>query len=167
MLAEPKERRIFVDWTRIKADYVAGGTSYRKLAEKYNVSFNTLKTHAVEEQWYKLRQQKDKRATTKILETISDKEASKANKIVDVADKLLDKILEMLDVNVEYYNTQNIKNLTSALKDLKEIKGFKSPADIREQEARIAKLQKEAQEEDKENNEIKVIIESDLDKYSN
>ena len=144
-----------VDWTRIRAEYIAGGTSYRKLSEKHGVSFNTLKTHAVEEQWYKLRQQKDKKATTKILETISDKEANKANKIVDVADKLLDKIFEMLDHDASY-NTQNIKNLTSALKDLKEIKGFKSDADMREQEARIAKLQKEASEDDNEVEETRV-----------
>jgi uncharacterized protein YjcR len=131
-----------VDWNKIKAEYIAGGTSYRKLAEKHGVSFNTLKTHAVEEQWHKLRQQKDEKATTKMIETISDKDAQNAVSINNVADKLLEKIYEMLDMNV--YNTQNIKNLTSALKDLKEIKGFKSDADMREQEARIRNLEKMA-----------------------
>lgn len=153
-----------MDWNKIKADYIAGGTSYRKLAEKYGVSFNTLKTHAVEEQWFKLRQQRDKKATTKILNRLSSKEAAKANKIVDVADKLLDKISEMLEMDVNAYNTQNIKNLTSALKDLKEIKGFKSEADMREQEARIAKLQKEAMEEDNGNTEVKVTFGTDEEK---
>ena len=148
-----------MDWNKIKAEYIAGGTSYRKLAEKYGVSFNTLKTHAVEEQWHKLRQQKDEKATTKMIETISDKDAQNAVNINNVADKLLEKIYEMLDMDV--YNTQNIKNLTSALKDLKEIKGFKSEADMREQEARIKKLQKEAQEDDNTLTEIKVSFGSD------
>jgi len=48
---------------------------------------------------------------------------------------------------------QEIRHLTSALKDLREIKGQKSEADMREQEARIAKLEREvaigAQDEDK------------------
>jgi excinuclease UvrABC nuclease subunit len=144
-----------VDWAKIRTEYIAGGTSYRKLSEKYGVSFNTLKTHACEEQWYKLRQQKDQKATTKALETISDKEAKRTTNIVDVADKLIAKIAEMLDHDASY-NTQNLKNLTSALKDLKEIKGFKSAADMREQEARIKNLEKQAMAEDNELSEIHV-----------
>jgi hypothetical protein len=68
----------------------------------------------------------------------------------------------MLDMDV--YNTQNIKNLTSALKDLKEIKGFKSEADMREQEARIKKLVKEAQigaDEDDEGTGVLMLPEAD------
>ena len=41
-------------------------------------------------------------------------------------------------------DTQSMKHLTSALKDLKEIKGYKSPIDLKEQEARIRKLELEA-----------------------
>ena len=144
-----------VDWTKIRTEYIAGGTSYRKLSEKHGVSFNTLKTHAVEEQWYKLRQQKDKKATTKAVESISAMEAKRATNIIDVADKLIGKIAEMLDHDASY-NTQNIKNLTSALKDLKEIKGFKSAADMREQEARIKNLEKQAMADDNELTEIRV-----------
>jgi lambda repressor-like predicted transcriptional regulator len=153
------ERRLSVDWKKIKAEYIAGGTSYRKLAEKHGVSFNTLKTHAVDEQWHKLRQQKDEKVTTKMVETISDKDAQDAVSIIGVADKLLDKIYEMLNADVT--NAQSIKSLTSALKDLKEVKGFKSDADMREQEARIKKLQKEAQEDDNTLTEIKVTFGSD------
>ena len=153
-----------MDWKRIRAEYIAGGTSYRKLAEKYGVSFNTLKTHAVEEQWYKLRQQKDKKTTTKIVESLSDKDAEKAIDIIDVADKLLSKISELMDAVP--LDTQSIKHLTSSLKDLKEIKGFKSDADMREQEARIRNLEKQAEADNNNDNEIKVVIEGSLDNYS-
>ena len=44
-----------MDWKRIKAEYIAGGTSYRKLAEKYKVSFSTLRKVAAKEQWTELR----------------------------------------------------------------------------------------------------------------
>ena len=152
-----------MDWHKIKAEYIAGGTSYRKLAEKHGVSFNTLKTHAVEEQWHKLRQQKDIKTTTKIVESLSDKDAEKAVDIVDVADRLLSKITEVLGVVT---TTQDIRHLTSALKDIKDIKGVKSEADIREQEARIAKLQREAQEEEKSDNEITVRILGGEDSFS-
>lgn len=153
-----------MDWKRIKAEYIAGGTSYRKLAEKYGVSFNTLKTRAKEEQWYKLRQQKDHRTTTKIVESLSDKDAEKAVDIIDVADKLLGKISELMDEVP--LDTQSIKHLTSALKDLKEVKGFKTDADMREQEARIRNLERQA-EADNESKDIKVTIEGDLNEYSN
>ena len=152
-----------MDWKRIKAEYIAGGTSYRKLAEKYGVSFNTLKTHAIDEQWHKLRQQANHKATTKMVETISDKEAQKAVDIVDVADKLLNKIAEVIDL---ISDTQGLKHISSALKDIKDIKGFKSAADMREQEARIRNLEKQAEADDKVDNEIKVTIEGDLDIYS-
>ena len=145
-----------MDWKKIKAEYIAGGTSYRKLAEKYGVSFNTLKTHAVEEQWHKLRQQKDKKVTTKIVESLSDKDAEKAVDIIDVADKLLGKISDLMEEMV--IDTQSLKQLTSALKDLKEIKGIKSEADMREQEARINKLRKEAEREDDTTSEIEIIF---------
>ena len=153
-----------VEWQKIKAEYIAGGTSYRKLAEKYGVSFNTLKTRAKDEQWFNLRQQKEHRTTTKIVESLSDKDAEKAVDIIDVANKLLCKISELMDEVP--LDTQSMKHLTSALKDLKEIKGFKSDADMREQEARIRNLEKQAEADNNNDNEIKVIIEGNLDKYS-
>ena len=149
---------IDVDWKKIKAEYIAGGTSYRKLADKYGVSRSKLQARATREKWVDLQSQAQAKTESKLVDSISDKEAKKATDIVDVADKLLEKIFEMLDDVDATYNTQNIKNLTSALKDLKEIKGFKSAADMREQEARIAKLQKEAEKEDDTANEIEIIF---------
>ena len=152
-----------MDWKRIKAEYIAGGISYRKLADKYGVSFNTLKTRAKEEQWYQLRQQKDYRTTTKIVESLSDKDAEKAVDIIDVADKLLGKISELMDAIP--LDTQSMKHLTSALKDLKEIKGFKSDADMREQEARIRNLERQV-EADNTSKDIVVEIGSEAEEYS-
>ena len=138
-----------MDWKKIKAEYIAGGTSYRKLAEKYKVSQSTLRKVAAKEQWTELRNKTRTKADSKIAEALSDKEAHKAVDIVDVADRLLGKIKEVLG---GVTTTQDIRHLTSALKDLREIKGIKSEADIREQEARIAKLQRDVaanQDDDK------------------
>lgn len=153
-----------MDWKRIKAEYIAGGTSYRKLSEKYGVSFNTLKTHAVEEQWYKLRQQKDKKTTTKVIENLSDKESEIDDTYFRCVDKLMRKAEELIETT-PIWQPQMLKDMATTMKYLKECKGVKSEADIREQEARIAKLRKEAQEESKDN-EIQIIIGADAEEYS-
>lgn len=152
-----------MDWKRIKAEYIAGGTSYRKLAEKYGVPFGTLRRVAEREKWTQKRTQVAQKVDTKIMEAVSDDEAEKAVGIIDVADKLLTKISELMDAIP--LDTQSMKHLTSALKDLKDIKGFKTDADMREQEARIRHLERQAEAESTDN-EIKVVIEGNLDKYS-
>lgn len=151
-----------MDWKRIKAEYIAGGVSLRRLSEKYGVSFSTIQKKSMEEKWSILRKKRGRKAEEKIIEAVVSKEVEKATNIADVADKLLDKITEVLG---GVTTTQDIRHLTSALKDIREIKGVKSEADMREQEARIAKLQREAQEEHKDN-EITVTIEGDLEIYS-
>lgn len=145
-----------MDWKRIKAEYIAGGISLQKLAEKYEVSFSTIQKKSMEEKWGNLRKKSRRKEEEKIIESVSSIEAQKAVDIIDVANKLLDKITEIMDTAVT--GTQSIKNLTSALKDLKEIKGYKSDADMREQEARIAKLRKEAEKEDDTTNEVEIVF---------
>lgn len=137
-----------MDWNQIKSEYIAGGTSYRKLADKYKndgVTLSALRRIAIKEDWVGLREQAVIETNTKMIEDVSTQNAVHTQKIIAVADKLLDKISESLD-NLPALSPQSIKNFTSALKDLKEIKGIKSDADMREQEARIKKLMKDAEE---------------------
>jgi uncharacterized protein (DUF2235 family) len=152
-----------VDWNKLKAEYIAGGTSYRKLAKKYNVSFNTLQGVARREKWCELKKQAEDKSTTKMVDSISKDIAKKSTKINDVADKLLDKIIWLLDES-EMVDSQVIKQCTSALKDIKDIKGIKSDIDLREQEARIDKLRKDAMAESADNT-INVVMEGATDKY--
>ena len=154
-----------MDWKKLKAEYIAGGTSYRKLAEKYKVPRSNIERRAKAEKWSELRGQAEAKAEAKMVETISRNHAKNADKIISVADKLLDKIGDTIE-KMDVIDTQSIKHLSSALKDLRDIKGIKSDADLREQEARIAKLQKDAMSEDSDGKEIKVVIEGSLEKYS-
>lgn len=153
-----------MDWNKIKAEYIAGGTSYRKLAEKYGVSFSIVRWHADKEKWTDLKAKAQQNADTEIVKKIGGQTASRSAKLLTVADKLLDKISETIDM-MNVVDSQSLKHFTSALKDLKDIKGIKSDIDLKEQEARIAKLQREAQEE-KEDKEIVVTIQGDLEEYS-
>ena len=151
-----------VDYSKLKREYLRGNISYRALAEKYGVPFGTLRKVAAKEQWAQLRAQARAKSDTKIIEVVSTKEADKAAKIVDAADQLLDRICAILPM-VE--NPTGLRDLTTALKNLRDIKGIKSDADMREQEARIRNLEKQAEAEQKDS-EIKVTIEGDLDLYS-
>ncbi len=140
-------------WQTIKAEYIAGGTSYRKLAEKYGINRSKLQARATREKWAELKSQAQAKSDAKIVDKVSKKEAARLNKLNTVTDKLLDKISTIIDT---VYDTQGIKHISSALKDIKDIKGFKSAADMREQEARIKKLQKEAEKEDDTVDEIAI-----------
>ena len=131
-----------MDWNKLKAEYIAGGTSYRKLAEKYNVSFAILRREAEKGKWTKLKTQAKHKTDTKIVNSVAKDMSKNAVKINDVADKLLDKICDLLEA-VEVADSQTIKQCTSALKDIKDIKGVKSDIDLKEQNARIDKLRKE------------------------
>lgn len=152
-----------MDWKRIKAEYIAGGTSYRKLAKKYKVSFSTLRKVAAKEQWTDLRNKAGAKTDTKIIESISDKDAKKAVNIIDVADKLLSKIEELAGI---VGDADSIKKLTSAIKDLKDIKGIKSEADIREQEARIKNLEKQAEKEADAVNEVEIVFKAGPEEWN-
>ena len=152
-----------MDWKRIKAEYIAGGTSYRKLAEKYGVSRSKLQAKATSENWVDLRGQAQAKTESKIVEMISDQGAENAVNIIDVADKLLKKIEDIID-NVDF--PTGIKDISTALKNIKDIKGFKSDADMREQEARIRNLERQAEANDNASKDIEVQIGSEAEEYS-
>jgi hypothetical protein len=160
------ERKEFsVDWNKLKAEYIAGGTSYRKLAQKHGVSFDTLKIIAKKGKWFQLRQQADHKATTKMVDVVSENAVSLMAKLNEVADKLLDKISKQID-DSEVIMGQEIKHYTSALKDIKDIKGIKSDIDLDEQKARIDKLRKEAKAEDDDDEKVIITFGKDADKYA-
>lgn len=147
-----------IDYAKLKREYVRSNISYRKLAEKYDIPFGTLRKVAAKEQWAQLRAQARAKADTKIIEAISDLEAQKAIDIIDVADRLLEKAVELMDTMV--VDMQSFKQLTSALKDLKDIKGYKSEKDLEEQEARIEKLRREAMRDADNTSDIEVVFDA-------
>ena len=153
-----------IDWKRIKAEYIAGGTSYRKLAEKHGVKLSALRSAAERENWVELKAQTQHKTNTKLTETVSQKEAKKAVDIIDVADKLLLKLSDLMDNMI--IDTQSFKQLTSALKDLKDIKGYKSAIDLKEQEARIRNLEKQAEADETKDTKVIVQLEGDISEWA-
>ena len=154
-----------MDWKRIKAEYIAGGTSYRKLAEKYGVPRTTLERKAKDEKWAELRRQAEGKAEAKIVDAVIEKSAKIDDKYFRLVDKLLDKAEETID-DVEKWHPTLLKEMATTMKYLKECKGIKSEADMREQEARIAKLRKEAEDDTPEDREVNVTFIGDIEEYS-
>ena len=155
-----------MEWQEIKAEYLAGGTSYRKLAEKYGVPRTTLERKAKDEKWTNLRRQAEGKAEAKIINAISNKNAKIDDKYYRLVDKLFDKVEEVID-NTPIWQPTLLKEVATTMKYLKECKGIKSEADMREQEARIAKLRAEAEKDDANTNkEIKITFDGDVDEYS-
>ena len=155
-----------IDWKTIETEYVTTDISHRQLAEKYGICRSTISKKATDDKWSEKRNKHRDKTVSKAVNSISNKQADRAAKLIGVSDLLLDKIKSLVEDNPELLITpQNMKHISGVLKDIKEIQMIKSEADLREQEARIDKLRKEAMVE-KENNEVKVTIVGDLEEYS-
>ena len=136
-----------MDWKKLKREYIAGGISYRKLAEKYGVSFSTLKEVAAKEHWRDAKVKCQAESTTKIIEIESDKQAERMRRLLTVSDKLLtavEKAVDMFDVGELQLEKSALKSLSSTIKDIKDIQSIKSNLDIEEQKARIENLKRQA-----------------------
>lgn len=143
-------------WATIRADYLATGMSYKKLADKHGVSLSTLKKRAAAEHWSRAREQVDagidgtgtvdgtgtEIAVPEIVTAIEDKRDRMA-RFMQASDAMMDRIIDAL-ASEEVISPYSLKLLASALRDLREMQGLnKSELDIEEQKARIAKLQSE------------------------
>ena len=153
------------DFKKIKAEYIRGGVSYRKLADKYSVSFSAIRRRAEKEKWTDLRTQAEQKASMKIVDSVASQDAKRVEDIQTVADLLLQKIKEGVENGTLIIDTQSIRHITSSLKDLRDIKGYKSDLDMQEQMARIEKLRKDAEGEAKDTTVI-VQFEEDITKWS-
>ena len=85
----PIEETKRIDWNAIRAEYIGGGTSYRKLAEKYQVSFMVLKTRAKKEDWPGLRTQAEHKASTEATQKTAEAAADNAVIAADIKKRLL------------------------------------------------------------------------------
>ena len=159
-----------MDWSAIKTEYITDeSASYRKLAEKYGVSYTSIGEKARKEGWAKERERFLNKTLSKTLNAIGKKQAKRASRLQMVTEKLLDKIeaaVDDFDMRDLFTDRTALRQITGALKDIKDIQMIKSEADIREQDARIRNLERQAEADDKVDSEITVVIEGDLGKYS-
>ena len=143
------------DWNKIKTEYITTDTSYRELSQKYGVHYTNIAKKAKKEDWQQLRQQQTNTTQTKMIEAVERRKVDRATKLLDVSDLLLQKVRERVEaLDAIEMGTQEFRHLSATIKDLKEIQMIRSDADMREQEARIKNLQRQAEAEEKKDNTI-------------
>lgn len=125
------------DWLTIRNDYINGGGSYRKLAEKYGVPLRTIAKHAKDENWTKQKEDNCNAIATnlrqKTADAIVDLEMSKVERLLKISDCLIEKIeqavseLDMAQVTnkkktkvIEYKNRERPDKPTKEIIDEQE-----------------------------------------------
>ena len=128
MIIIDTEKRI--DWNAIRAEYIGGGISQRKLAKKYNVSETTLMKKANAEEWHKLRKNADSISTAEAQQKTASAAADNAVIAANIKRKALIILEGLLDEYVGLRSTEHRENkqgvtdvirfrdLTAAYKDL-------------------------------------------------
>ena len=110
------------DWIKLRNEYINGNISYRKLAEKHGVSWQTLRDRAVKEKWFeKRKKQRDKiqkKTEQKTAEKLAEKEAQRQIRISNAADKLLEKI-ELATEQLDIFLAKDKFKYTKQTKDTK------------------------------------------------
>lgn len=181
------------EWQKIKTEYITTDTSYRRLAEKYGVHYQTICARSKAEGWIELREQYRNKTLTKTVEKISEKKAGQAAKVGDLANKLLmklEKAIDELDLKVTSHKVKTeigatetttefrvaepggtvdrngLRQLTGALRELQAIKGEITDLERREREARIQLLRNQADKDSDKEKTVTVVLEGDLSKYA-
>jgi transposase len=127
----PIEDKKRIDWAAIRAEYIGGGISQRKLAKKYGVSETTLMKKANKEGWQRFRQEADSKSTAEAQQRTADRAAENAAIAADIRAALLLR-LQRIEAKYPFDATEvrthegkntvtfRLRDLTAAYKDLTE-----------------------------------------------
>lgn len=85
------------DWHAIRAEYIAGGISLRKLSEKYDIPFTTIQKKCFRERWTESREKAKIKVTENVIQKTAEKTADVATMTKDLQKKLLLKLSEIID----------------------------------------------------------------------
>lgn len=144
------------NWKKIAKNYITGDISMSKLAKKSGVPVTTLKDHARREKWSERRAEYRRETGAHAVKASARETAPPPEKFVPdesdiesvekvfiAADMLIDRVIEVLEKE-KYLDGKDLSALATAISKAKEIKNLRYALDIREQEARIATMEKAA-----------------------
>ena len=86
-----------VDWNAIRAEYIGGGTSYRKLAKKYKVNYNQISERGSREGWVKLAEEVRIKTLSRSVQKSAEAAADNAAIAARIRTKLLRKLEREID----------------------------------------------------------------------
>lgn len=142
-----------INWNAIRTDYITSNVSYRDLEAKYGVCYRQIAKKGKAEGWGSQRSQHNHNVITKILDDDAEQKVSSIERLESVADKVLSKVEAYIDAcDPTEIDTQSLKHISGVLKDIKDVK--RGRKDLEEQDARIAKLRKEAEKDEDTNTEV-------------
>ena len=158
---------IIVDWNAIKAEYIAGGTSYRKLAEKYGVSESWLRQRGSKEKWNE--QKKNCRTETeqKIVDSVSEVQSRAAVSALELSNNAAMDMLRQIatEAATKDLSIYKMDIYSRALKNLRSMLGVKPQKDAEEQQARIDNYRRQA-DADSGDKTINIIMGESGEDYS-
>lgn len=183
------------EWERIREAYITGNDGAAALARRFGVDRREIAGRMETEQWKLLRQQHRSERTAKAILRLDGTWEGRLRRVDTIADSLLTKLeraveeLDIVTVNCrEKVKTEEgeqtrdyqrlmreepgiidrggLKQLTAVLKDIKDVLMLRSEADIREQEARIAKLQRDLERRETEESKVIVTMEGECGEYA-
>lgn len=86
-----------VPWTKIKADWLKGGTSYKKLAEKYGVKEGSIKNRASKEGWRKDKLLIADKVSTELRGRVARVRVNHLEKLIEANEALLDGLVKLAE----------------------------------------------------------------------
>ncbi len=176
------------DWNALRRAY-SRGASIGELAKKWSVPESTLRGRAKREGWKRPSQKKKQKIVQK-----DEQDQERMDRVDELADSMLacleravgelDAVTRTVrekvkkedgDVTTDFSQVMpgekglidrgGLKQLTGVLKDLKEVLSLRDQGDILEQEARIARIQRELNKEEQEER-IVVTMEGACENYA-
>ena len=141
-----------INWKKIATEYVKSDIAMRPLADKYGVSFTSVKDHARREGWAQQREEYRIRIGQEAVQKNAAKSCPKpASKDVDAAALIFEGATLAINWIVNRLNSGEISDyreveaLIRALNGAKGITDIKMALEEREQRARIASLEKDTE----------------------
>ena len=109
-------------WRKIEAEYIAGGTTYRKLSDKYGVPKSVIAKRGKDDGWSDKQGQIRDRISAKAVDRISDKKAEAMAAMVNLTDEaaaIADAVTAAAKENPELWaaDTGQMRAYMSALKE--------------------------------------------------
>jgi len=135
-----------IDWNKVKKEYTSTNISIRALCDKYDMNQSTLTKRMAKEGWKKKKSEveAERRRETEIIKVYAD--STNAELCARMGSMMIEKTMQAIET-IDPLNTQGMKHLSGVMRDLKEVKLWVEDLDKREQEARIKKLEREAEGE--------------------
>lgn len=161
---KPKEViNIILDYEKAEDDYISSNLSYASIASKYNIPLRLLARYAKDNNWVEKRKSYNASPDSNILDI--SKLARSSNALESIIENAFISVSESSSNNKEV-DTKTLKDLTSTLKEAINIKQniFLLPMLTEQKQLELEQRRNPLVSSDE--NEIRVILENDTEKFS-